>query len=496
MKKHITRSFLILLAGIMLATGSFQSAKAQDVMVSYQTFYDNLAPYGQWIYDPQYGNVWVPNEDGDFRPYGSRGYWVMTEYGNTWVSDDPWGWAVYHYGRWTYNPYYGWVWVPGYEWAPAWVSWRYGGGYAGWAPLGPGVSVGVSYYAPDSWWVFVNPTYMYQPNCIRYWNGPSYNTTYIRQTTIINNYYVDNSTRVRYNYGPRAEVIQRDTRRPVQVYRVSQLNRPGAPSVGRGSVSMYRPSVNRATVNEARPQRVMQAPQSIGRGQQVQQGNRQPEFRQEMQRSQQDGSGRGRDNDRMDRNDRQPGRIENRNDDNRGDSRPQPGRFDTHNDNNGGRGRANDDDIYGGREQMQQQRDQQVRDQRMQQQRDQQVRDQRMQQQRDQQMQQQRDQQVRDQRMQQQRDQQMQQQRDQQVRDHRMQQQRDQQIQQQRDQQVRDQRMQQQRDQQAQQQRDQRMQQQRDQQAQQQRDQSREQRVQPQQPQQPQPQQGGRGGRR
>lgn len=347
MKKHISRSFLILLtAGLMLVAGTTQTAKAQDVMVSYQTFYDNLSPYGQWIYDPQYGNVWVPNEDGDFRPYGSRGYWVMTEYGNTWVSDDPWGWAVYHYGRWTYNPYYGWVWIPGYEWAPAWVSWRYGGGYAGWAPLGPGVTVGVSYYAPDSWWVFVSPRYMYQPGCIRYWNGPSYNTTYIHQTTIINNYYVDNSTSVRYNYGPRAEVIQQVTGRPVQVHRVSQLNRPGAPSVGRGTVSIYRPSVNRGSINEARPQRVMQAPQSVGRGQQVQQmgTGRQPAFRQEVQRMQQDG-GRGmqqpnRDNGRDD--DRQPGRVDTRNNDTRGrggddiydtrnNNRAQPGRFDNNN---------------------------------------------------------------------------------------------------------------------------------------------------------------------
>ena len=28
-------------------------------------------------------------------------------------------------------------WVPGYEWGPAWVSWRFGGGYVGWAPLPP-----------------------------------------------------------------------------------------------------------------------------------------------------------------------------------------------------------------------------------------------------------------------------------------------------------------------------------------------------------------------
>jgi hypothetical protein len=282
------RFLLAAMLVVFLIGGKSEVAQAQDITVSYQTFYDNLAPYGHWIYDSEYGNVWVPNEGGDFRPYGSRGQWVMTEYGNTWVSDDPWGWAVYHYGRWTYNPYYGWIWVPGYEWAPAWVSWRFGGGYAGWAPLGPGINVGMTYYAPDSWWVFVGPQYMYRPNCMSYWRGQNYNTTYIRQTTIVNNYYVDNGSHVRYNYGPRAEVIQRVTRQPVQVYRVSHLNRPGAPSVGRNSVSLYRPSVNRATINDARPSRVVQAPRPVGRAQAAQPmgTGRQPAFRQDVQRMQ------------------------------------------------------------------------------------------------------------------------------------------------------------------------------------------------------------------
>ena len=327
MKKQISRVLGIVLFALALNVAGSKQAAAQDVQVSFQVFYDNLAPYGQWIYDPDYGNVWVPNEGGDFRPYGSRGRWVMTEYGNTWVSEDPWGWAVYHYGRWTYNPYYGWIWVPGYEWAPAWVSWRYGGGYAGWAPLGPGISVGMTFYAPDSWWIFMGPQYMYQPNCIRYWYGPSYNRNYMHHTTIINNYYIDNSTRVRYNYGPRAEVIQQTTGRPVRVYQVSHRNRPGAPSVGRNTVSLYRPMVNTATVREARPSRVVQAPRSIGRGvQPVQQGNRQPAFRQELPRLQQQQGGRGREDDGRD------GRMQQ-------ESRPQPGRMD----NDGGRGRMQQD---------------------------------------------------------------------------------------------------------------------------------------------------------
>ena len=72
----------------------------------------------------------------DWRPYAD-GYWAYTDVGWTWVSYEDFGWATYHYGRWTDLADYGWVWVPGYEWGPAWVSWRTGGDYVGWAPLPP-----------------------------------------------------------------------------------------------------------------------------------------------------------------------------------------------------------------------------------------------------------------------------------------------------------------------------------------------------------------------
>lgn len=276
---------LLALSLIFIANSKTGKLYAQDVVVSYQDFYDELSPYGQWINDPDYGNVWVPNEDADFRPYSTRGRWVMTEYGNTWVSDDPWGWAVYHYGRWTYNPYYGWIWVPGYEWAPAWVSWRYGGGYCGWAPLAPGWGVSITTGFPDSWWIFVGPNYLYSPNPYRYWRGVNYNRRYLQQTTIINNIYVDNRTQVQYNYGPRASAIQQVTRQPVQVYRINNARRPGGSSIQQGYVNMYRPAVNRSTAGTARPANIMQAPRNVGRPQQADvRGNKQPEFRQEVAR--------------------------------------------------------------------------------------------------------------------------------------------------------------------------------------------------------------------
>ena len=95
-------------------------------------------------------------------------------YGWTWASDYNWGWAPFHYGRWLYDDAYGWMWVPGYEWAPAWVSWRNGGGCYGWAPLGPGGNFDISIGSriPYNYWAFV-------PH--RYINNPRINNYYINQ---------------------------------------------------------------------------------------------------------------------------------------------------------------------------------------------------------------------------------------------------------------------------------------------------------------------------
>ena len=106
---------------------------------------------GEWIDTPEYGVVWRPTRvDSDWRPY-QYGRWEWTTVGWAWVSEEPFGWAVYHYGRWAYAGDLGWTWVPGRVWAPAWVAWRWGGGYAGWCPLGPrGLPV-----EQPGYWVFV-----------------------------------------------------------------------------------------------------------------------------------------------------------------------------------------------------------------------------------------------------------------------------------------------------------------------------------------------------
>lgn len=249
---------LLVSIALLFITGMQQQASAQPgITVSFQQFYDELSPYGEWVDDPDYGYIWVPNVEPDFQPYATNGRWVMTDYGNTWVSNYNWGWAPFHYGRWNFNNRFGWSWVPGYEWGPAWVSWRTGGGYYGWAPLGPGVGISVNISIPANYWIFVPQRYLLSPSIHRYYAPRRTIVQVYNRTTIINNTYVRNNRT--YITGPRRNEIQRITRTRVPVHQVTSSNRPGVGRVSGRSVEMYRPDINRNT--QARPTRISNANQ-------------------------------------------------------------------------------------------------------------------------------------------------------------------------------------------------------------------------------------------
>ena len=236
-------------------------AEAMPLNVSFQVFYDELLPYGDWISDPVHGYVWVPYAGPDFQPYASNGYWVMSTYGNTWVSNYDWGWAPFHYGRWYFDDYLGWAWVPGYEWGPAWVNWRTGGDYYGWAPLLPGLGIHVSVNIPSNYWVFVPKRRIVSRNVYNYYIPRKNVYRIYNQTTIINNTYVYNNNT--YVSGPARREVERVTRRSVPVYQVNNSNKAGRTSVSRNTVQVYQPSIrqsaNTARESQARPSRVVSA---------------------------------------------------------------------------------------------------------------------------------------------------------------------------------------------------------------------------------------------
>src|SRR5437660_857519 len=105
--KEILRLYCLALACAFLAVTPSRGAP-----ISIGVLYDKLEPYGDWIEVSDYGYCWQPRGvDSDWRPY-SDGTWAYTDAGWTWVSDEPYGWAVYHYGRWARVERVGWVWVP------------------------------------------------------------------------------------------------------------------------------------------------------------------------------------------------------------------------------------------------------------------------------------------------------------------------------------------------------------------------------------------------
>ena len=205
------------------------SAPRAEADVSIDFFYTNLSG-GSWIEVGDYGYCWQPEiavSDSRWRPYAD-GYWAYTDLGWTWVSYEDFGWATYHYGRWARLRDHGWVWVPGYEWGPAWVSWRTGGDYVGWAPLPPryrgreivydarpiGTHVDIEFDIGPAYYNFVDIRYIGAPVLREHIYEPSRNITYINQTVNVTNITYNNS--VVHNYGPDYTRLSAYSTRPIQ----------------------------------------------------------------------------------------------------------------------------------------------------------------------------------------------------------------------------------------------------------------------------------------
>jgi hypothetical protein len=200
------------------------AAKSQEVSVDF--FYDNLND-GSWIEVGDYGYCWQPDvavNDSSWRPYAD-GYWAYTDDGWTWVSYEDFGWATYHYGRWVRLTDYGWVWKPGYEWGPAWVSWRTGGNYIGWAPLPPETEyvyesrpitghIDVEFDIGPAYYNFCDVRYIGEPVLRSRLVPYQQNITYITQTVNVTNITYHNKTV--YNYGPDINVVNQYSSRPIQ----------------------------------------------------------------------------------------------------------------------------------------------------------------------------------------------------------------------------------------------------------------------------------------
>jgi hypothetical protein len=248
---HKLLTILSISAIFMISQAAFLGASAVTIDANY--FYDQLQPYGTWVHVAPYGLVWSPaGVTPSWRPY-TDGYWVDSDYGWTFMSDSPWGWAVYHYGRWVLSDDYGWVWVPGTMWGPAWVAWRFGGAFVGWAPLPPDVEwspvfgfVGFDFdlFIPVHTWCFVDEHFFLDRDIDHYVKSPTYNYTLVRKTTNVTHYTLVNNRVI--NNSIQTSNVERVIGRPIRRYTIqdsTKIVNPRERTEDNRSISIFRPTV-------------------------------------------------------------------------------------------------------------------------------------------------------------------------------------------------------------------------------------------------------------
>ena len=200
---------LVFIISILFAT---KETKAFSFGVDFDFFYTSLHPHGNWLEIDNGLIVWRPRISfSNWAPY-SRGNWIWTNQGWYWDSYEPFGFIVYHYGRWYFDEYYGWIWIPDYQWAPAWVEWRYSDDYIGWAPLNPyanfSISVGIvftrSFVLHHNHWHFVRINNFCSPNLSNYFVSNRYKSRIYNRTRFRND---------SYSYDNRFGVINRGVER-------------------------------------------------------------------------------------------------------------------------------------------------------------------------------------------------------------------------------------------------------------------------------------------
>ena len=263
------RIFLALAIGALFLPAPRRATGAE---VSIDFFYNSISG-GSWVEVGDYGYCWQPDvaaNDPSWRPY-SDGYWAYTDVGWTWVSYEDFGWATYHYGRWLRLADYGWIWVPGrnLEWGPAWVSWRTGGAYIGWAPLPPEGEVvyesrpitgqvDIEFDIGPAYYNFCDVRYIGEPVLRERIVDSRQNVTYINQTVNVTNITYKNKTV--YNYGPDINVVNQYSSRPVQRLKLERQENVDVSAAAK-SGALMKPQGDRLVV--AAPMKINKSAQTI-----------------------------------------------------------------------------------------------------------------------------------------------------------------------------------------------------------------------------------------
>ena len=296
MKKSIRSRSTQLLASVAIGAAVFalapiagvwpQAEVQAQVAISAQ-FHTALSPYGRWHRHPRWGEVWIVNRmPADWRPY-TRGQWIYTDdwgwYWDVGSEEADWGWVTYHYGRWVHDDGLGWIWLPGDEWGPAWVDWRYGDDYVGWAPLPPEELI--EYRDDPIYWSFVQPRYLLAPRVFLVVVPARERIIVIRRTKIVNRTVIvdrgrDHRGRVAVNAGIDPGIIARATGKPIRAAKVEPAVLRGTKVEGAREVDPSEGRRTRASVKETdsviKPAEKVIPPRELGANEKGRLGERPP----------------------------------------------------------------------------------------------------------------------------------------------------------------------------------------------------------------------------
>ncbi len=264
--KNVLRSGLALMVIAILFSGcagtNSITESTDSGTVTYQTFYDNLSPYGTWIDYPNYGNVWDPNTESDFRPYATNGHWASSPEGWAWASDFNWGWAPFHYGRWLYDDMYGWLWIPGYDWSPAWVTWGSVDDFYCWAPLMPGVDVNLQFgsWRPHSiYWNACSRDHIYDRNLSAAIQTHDQVKAVSKRITIINNFNTTKTHNLYYSKGPDVQEVQKYVKPTIDQTSIKEVRKTTEVKHNGNTMQVYRPAVQDPKITvQQHPQKILQ----------------------------------------------------------------------------------------------------------------------------------------------------------------------------------------------------------------------------------------------
>jgi hypothetical protein len=164
----------------------------------------------------------------------------------------------------------GWVWVPGTRWAPAWVSWRSGDGYYGWAPLPPdadeddadyhfGDDVDANFDIGPGCYNFIPYSDFGAPNCSVYIVDRYRNYGIVGHTRNVTNFNLGVRGRAfggAFAGGPALADVNSRSSRHVPTVRLAASNRAGRTNLNGNQLSVFAPRFNASTAHTTRPANV------------------------------------------------------------------------------------------------------------------------------------------------------------------------------------------------------------------------------------------------